>query len=103
MRWVAAAALRRRRGNEAERSRGWRRALLHAAALSFAHPVTGVPLALKSEWPDDLRPALAEAAADANLLAERNPLQYLASSHPMNEGSLVPPAYSCSRNSGVRG
>jgi len=24
-----------------------------------------------------LRPALAEAAADANLLAERNPLQYL--------------------------
>jgi 23S rRNA pseudouridine1911/1915/1917 synthase len=53
------------------------RQLLHAAALSFAHPVTGVPLALMSEWPDDLRPALAEAAGDANLLAERNPLQYL--------------------------
>ena len=53
------------------------RQLLHAAALSFAHPVTGVPVALRSEWPDELRPALAEAAGDANLLAERNPLQYL--------------------------
>ena len=53
------------------------RQLLHAAALSFAHPVTGVPLALTSEWPDDVRPALAEAAGDANLLAQRNPLQYL--------------------------
>lgn len=53
------------------------RQLLHAAELSFAHPVTGAPLVLRSEWPEDLRPALAEAAADANLLAQRNPLQYL--------------------------
>src|SRR5204863_1322523 len=55
------------------------RQLLHAAALSFAHPVTGEPIALTSDWPDDLRPALAEAAGagDANLLAQRNPLQYL--------------------------
>jgi 23S rRNA pseudouridine1911/1915/1917 synthase len=53
------------------------RQLLHAAALSFAHPVTGAPLHLTSEWPEDLRPALAEAAADRNLLAQRNPLQYL--------------------------
>jgi 23S rRNA pseudouridine1911/1915/1917 synthase len=53
------------------------RQLLHAAALSFTHPVSGVPLHLVSEWPADLRPALAEAAGDANLLAERNPLQYL--------------------------
>jgi 23S rRNA pseudouridine1911/1915/1917 synthase len=52
------------------------RQLLHAASLSFAHPVTGVPLTLTSEWPQDLRPALAEAAGDANLLAQRNPLQY---------------------------
>jgi len=51
--------------------------LLHAAELSFAHPVSGAPLHLMSEWPTDLRPALAEAAADANLLAEPNPLQYL--------------------------
>ena len=53
------------------------RQLLHAAALAFAHPVTGEPLSLRSEWPADLRAALAEAAADANLLAEANPLQYL--------------------------
>ena len=53
------------------------RQLLHAAALAFTHPVTGAKLALTSEWPADLRPALADAAADANLLAERNPLQYL--------------------------
>ena len=53
------------------------RQLLHAAALSFAHPVSGAPLQLVSEWPADLRPALAEAAGDANLLAQVNPLQYL--------------------------
>jgi len=53
------------------------RQMLHAAALSFAHPVSGVALSLTSEWPEDLRPALAEAAADVNLLAQRNPLQYL--------------------------
>jgi 23S rRNA pseudouridine1911/1915/1917 synthase len=53
------------------------RQLLHAAALTLAHPITGAPLALRSEWPADLRPALAAAAADPTLLAERNPLQYL--------------------------
>jgi 23S rRNA pseudouridine1911/1915/1917 synthase len=53
------------------------RQLLHAAELSFAHPVSGAPMLLRSEWPADLRPALAEAAGSAALLAERNPLQYL--------------------------
>ena len=53
------------------------RQMLHAAELRFAHPVTEAPVALRSEWPDDLRPALAECARDANFLAERNPLQYL--------------------------
>jgi len=53
------------------------RQLLHAAVLAFTHPVSGASLTLVSEWPADLRPALADAAADANLLAERNPLQYL--------------------------
>jgi len=53
------------------------RQLLHAAALAFDHPVTGARLALRSEWPADLAPALAEAAADPSLLAQRNPLQYL--------------------------
>jgi 23S rRNA pseudouridine1911/1915/1917 synthase len=53
------------------------RQLLHAAVLALLHPVTGAPLVLRSEWPADLVPALAEAAADATLLAQRNPLQYL--------------------------
>jgi 23S rRNA pseudouridine1911/1915/1917 synthase len=53
------------------------RQLLHAAALAFAHPVSGAPLTLTSDWPADIAPALAHAAGDANLLAERNPLQYL--------------------------
>jgi 23S rRNA pseudouridine1911/1915/1917 synthase len=53
------------------------RQLLHAAALVFDHPVSGVRLALRSEWPADLGPALAEAANDRTLLAQRNPLQYL--------------------------
>jgi 23S rRNA pseudouridine1911/1915/1917 synthase len=53
------------------------RQLLHAASLSLAHPVTGVPLTLTSEWPADLRPALAAAAGDANLLAQLKPLHYL--------------------------
>ncbi len=53
------------------------RQMLHAAALAFDHPVTGGRLTLRAEWPADLQAALAEAAADPNLLAERNPLQYL--------------------------
>jgi 23S rRNA pseudouridine1911/1915/1917 synthase len=53
------------------------RQMLHAAELSFHHPVTGVPLTLRSDWPEDVRAALAEAAGDPKLLAERNPLQYL--------------------------
>jgi 23S rRNA pseudouridine1911/1915/1917 synthase len=53
------------------------RQLLHAAALTFEHPTTRERLALRSEWPAELLPALAEAAEDSNLLAQRNPLQYL--------------------------
>jgi 23S rRNA pseudouridine1911/1915/1917 synthase len=53
------------------------RQALHAAILRFEHPITAEPLLLRSEWPDDLRPALAESAGDPNLLAQRNPLQYL--------------------------
>ena len=53
------------------------RQLLHAALLALPHPVSGAPLTLRSEWPVELVPALAEAAADSNLLAQRNPLQYL--------------------------
>ncbi len=53
------------------------RQMLHAARLAFEHPVTRARVDLRSEWPPDLVPALAETAGDANLLAERNPLQYL--------------------------
>ena len=53
------------------------RQLLHAAALAFDHPVSGARVELQSEWPVDLRPALAEAANDPNLLAQSNPLLYL--------------------------
>lgn len=53
------------------------RQLLHAAELSFRHPVSGAAVLLRSEWPAELLPALAEAAGDPRLLAERNPLQYL--------------------------
>ena len=53
------------------------RQVLHATQLALMHPVSGAPLVLRSEWPADLTPALAAAAADPNLLAQRNPLQYL--------------------------
>src|SRR3989442_14279479 len=53
------------------------RQLLHAAGLRFEHPVTGTRLALHSEWPADLLPALAEAAGDANFPSERDPLPYV--------------------------
>ncbi|HEV2076036.1 MAG TPA: RluA family pseudouridine synthase [Thermoleophilaceae bacterium] len=46
----------------AERGRlGLRRQFLHAARLSFPHPVGGDPLTLESELPDDLCKALAAA------------------------------------------
>jgi 23S rRNA pseudouridine1911/1915/1917 synthase len=53
------------------------RQALHAAWLRLPHPVTGAWLDVRSEWPDDLRPALAEAIEAPNLLAEAKPLQYL--------------------------
>lgn len=63
---------------EAERLEGLApRQLLHAAALTLTHPVTGESLRLESEWPPELRPALADAAQDPRFLAEPNPLQYL--------------------------
>jgi 23S rRNA pseudouridine1911/1915/1917 synthase len=53
------------------------RQALHAAYLALAHPVTGRRLEVRSEWPDDLKPALAEALGDRNLLAVPKPLEYL--------------------------
>ncbi|HUL50057.1 MAG TPA: RluA family pseudouridine synthase [Gemmatimonadales bacterium] len=52
------------------------RQALHAAELGFDHPVTGIRVRLRSEWPADLRESLAVAAGDDTLLAQPNPLQY---------------------------
>ena len=53
------------------------RQALHAAWLTLPHPATGKALDLRSEWPEDLRPALAQALEAPDLLAETKPLQYL--------------------------
>jgi len=53
------------------------RQALHAARLAFAHPETREWLTFTSDWPPDLRPALAAAAADEGLLARPNVLEYL--------------------------
>jgi 23S rRNA pseudouridine1911/1915/1917 synthase len=52
------------------------RQALHAAALAFRHPVSGAPVEFRSEWPSDLRPALA-AAGGEELVARPDPLAYL--------------------------
>jgi 23S rRNA pseudouridine1911/1915/1917 synthase len=62
-----ADAVERRAGRQA----------LHAAELRLRHPVSGEPLVLRSEWPEDLRAALAEAADDPTLVDREHPLQYL--------------------------
>ncbi len=53
------------------------RQALHAAWLRFTHPTTGERLDLRSEWPADLRPALATALGAPDLLAVPKPLEYL--------------------------
>jgi 23S rRNA pseudouridine1911/1915/1917 synthase len=63
------------------------RQALHAAALSLTHPTTGSAVTYRSEWPEDLRPALAAASQDASLLARPNLLQYLGL---FNLGTLPP-------------
>ena len=53
------------------------RQALHSAWLAIPHPRTGARIVVRAEWPDDLRPALAIALRDTNLLAETRPLEYL--------------------------
>lgn len=43
------------------------RQALHAAMLAFRHPVTDLPLVLRSPWPSDLWPLLQEAAGTDTL------------------------------------
>jgi 23S rRNA pseudouridine1911/1915/1917 synthase len=52
------------------------RQALHSAFLSFRHPATNLVVECRSEWPADLRPALA-AALPAGLVAGAEPLSYL--------------------------
>ena len=52
------------------------RQALHAAALAFRHPVSREPLEFRSEWPADLRPALATLGGQ-ELVAHPDPLTYL--------------------------
>jgi 23S rRNA pseudouridine1911/1915/1917 synthase len=59
-----------------ELERATPRQALHAAALAFRHPVSGAPLEFHSEWPEDLRPALA-LVGGKELVARPDPLCYL--------------------------
>jgi len=57
------------------------RQALHAAQLSFKHPVSGEPLSFRAEWPEDLGNALA-LAAGSERVAPESALSYL---HFFNE------------------
>jgi hypothetical protein len=48
----------------------------HAAELAFRHPVSGEVVRFRSDWPDDLRPAL-DAAAHPERVAGSDPLACL--------------------------
>jgi 23S rRNA pseudouridine1911/1915/1917 synthase len=52
------------------------RQALHAAELVFRHPITSKTIACRSDWPEDLKPAL-EAAAWPDRVAGPEPLSYL--------------------------
>lgn len=53
------------------------RQALHAAWLSFRHPITGVPLDFRAEWPADLAPLLAAAGGRRDAVAPTGALAYL--------------------------
>ena len=54
-----------------------KRHFLHAAWLRFRHPVTGVPVALRSLLPPELRTALASAAGPDLSFTGSDPLEHL--------------------------
>ena len=62
---------------EAERlARATPRQALHAAELVFKHPITGKRLAFRSEWPEDLGPALEAARGPGGQVAPAPGLTY---------------------------
>ena len=52
------------------------RQALHAAELVFKHPITGARMTFASEWPEDLRPALAVARETPGQVAPAAGLTY---------------------------
>jgi len=65
------------RAHAREVERATPRQALHAAVLGFHHPGSGEWCQFHSDWPLDLRPALAAAAGDSALLDRPNLLHYL--------------------------
>ena len=53
------------------------RQALHAAELTLRHPMSGEEMVFRSDWPDDLRGCIVEAAEDQSLLARASMLEYL--------------------------
>jgi 23S rRNA pseudouridine1911/1915/1917 synthase len=53
------------------------RQALHASRLEFRHPRTRETVRVASDWPGDLRPALAAAAGESDLLDRGEVLAYL--------------------------
>ncbi len=53
------------------------RQALHAAELRFDHPITGESCRFRADWPQDLRPLMAVASNDTDLLDRDNLLEYL--------------------------
>jgi 23S rRNA pseudouridine1911/1915/1917 synthase len=53
------------------------RHFLHAAWLSFRHPITGLPVEVRSPLPQDLKGSLATIAGDMSLLDHPDPLELL--------------------------
>jgi 23S rRNA pseudouridine1911/1915/1917 synthase len=51
-----------------------RRHFLHAAWLIFDHPLTGAPMDIRSQLPDDLRQSLRAIAPDSELVEAEDPL-----------------------------
>ncbi|MFQ5702788.1 MAG: RluA family pseudouridine synthase [Gemmatimonadales bacterium] len=65
----------RKRAQEVDGAVG--RQALHAAWLSFSHPISREPCDFRADWPADLGDVLAVASNDSRLLDRANVLEYL--------------------------
>jgi hypothetical protein len=66
-------------GGEGRRLAGLppRRHFLHAARLVFTHPITGAPMDIRSQLPEDLKHSLSAIAAGSGLPEAEDPLDAL--------------------------